>query len=153
MLHEHGQMRSAEKYQRIFDRSVTNDVSMSMRFDTMPGLSVSVDQVAYHPEITAPPDRPHPFVYHLSIHNQSEETVTIFGRKWIVTDEGGETLVVEGDGVVGQFPRLEPGATFSYNSYHVIRDASTATGTFFGQTEGGHPVYVRIPEFKMALPE
>ncbi len=124
-----------------------------MRFDPMPGLSVSVDQVSYHPEISAPPDRPHSFVYHLSIHNASQETVTIFGRKWIVTDEGGETLVVEGDGVVGQTPRLEPGATFSYNSYHVIKEASKATGTFFGQTESGQTVFVRIPEFLMELPE
>jgi ApaG protein len=126
---------------------------MSMHFEQLPGLSVSVDQVVYHPEITAPPDRPLAFVYHLSIHNQSETPVTIFGRKWIVTDERGETLVVEGDGVVGQFPRLAPGETFSYNSYHVIRERSTATGSFFGETEGGAPVLVRIPAFDMSLPD
>jgi ApaG protein len=126
---------------------------MSMHFEQLSGLSVSVDQVVYHPEISAPPERPLAFVYHLSIHNQSETPVTIMGRKWIVTDEGGETLVVEGDGVVGQFPRLEPGETFSYNSYHVIRDASTATGSFFGETESGDPVLVRIPSFRMTLPE
>ena len=38
----------------------------------------------------------------------------------VVTDAGGETIVVEGDGVVGKFPRLEPGEHFSYNSYHTI---------------------------------
>lgn len=124
-----------------------------MHFEQLPGLAVSVDQVAYHPEIMAPPERPLAFVYHLSIHNQSETPVTIVGRKWIVTDDGGDTLVVEGDGVVGQFPRLAPGETFSYNSYHVIREASRATGSFFGETEGGEPVFVRIPEFTMELPD
>lgn len=125
---------------------------MSLRFEELPGLSVTVDQVLYLPHLQVPPDKPHPFGYYLSIHNQSDETVTILGRKWIVTDEGGETLVVEGDGVVGKTPRLEPGQTFSYNSYHVIAEPSLATGTFFGQTEEGKPVYVRVPDFRLELP-
>jgi ApaG protein len=124
---------------------------MAIHFEELPGLSVSVDQVVYQPQLHAPMERPHPFAYFLSIHNQSEEPVTIVGRKWIVTEEGGGTLVVEGDGVVGQTPRLEPGQTFSYNSYHVINHASTATGSFFGHTEGGKPVLVRIPDFRMEL--
>ena len=126
---------------------------MAARFEELPGLSVSVDQVVYLPHMMAPPDKPYPFAYYLSIHNGSEETVTILGRKWIVTDESGGTLVVEGDGVVGQTPTLQPGQTFSYNSYHVISESSLANGTFFGETENGSAVYVRIPEFKMDLPE
>jgi len=126
---------------------------MAARFEELPGLSVSVDQVVYLPHMMAPPDKPYPFAYYLSIHNGSEETVTILGRKWIVTDESGGTLVVEGDGVVGQTPTLQPGQSFSYNSYHVISEPSLANGTFFGETESGGAVYVRIPEFKMDLPE
>ena len=33
---------------------------------------------------------------------------------------------LEGDGVVGKFPRLSTGETFSYNSYHVIGADSIA---------------------------
>jgi ApaG protein len=88
-----------------------------MTFENLPGLTVCVDSVSYDPTRPAPPDRPHPFVYHISIHNDSPETVSIFGRKWIVRDTEGQTMVVEGDGVVGQFPKLSPGETFSYNSY------------------------------------
>lgn len=125
---------------------------MPVSFQELPGLSVTVDQVSFEPDIDAPPERPLPFVYYLSIHNDAEEPVTIMGRKWIVTDDGGSTLVVEGDGVVGKFPRISPGEKFSYNSYHVIRDASTANGTFFGQTDGGLPVCVRVPEFRLEPP-
>jgi len=125
---------------------------MTSRFEALPGLTVTVDDVAYDPTRPCPPDRPHPFVYHVSIHNGSTETVKIFGRKWIVRDTDGDTLVVEGDGVVGQFPKLEPGQTFSYNSYHVIKSESTATGSFFGTTLQGRPVYVRIPRFEMHPP-
>lgn len=123
-----------------------------MHFEPLNGLTVTVDNIAYDPTRPAPPDRPHPFVYHLSIHNDSEETVRIFGRKWIVRDSDGDTMVVEGDGVVGQFPNLSPGETFSYNSYHVIKTESTATGSFFGTTPDGRRVCTRIPSFEMQPP-
>lgn len=113
---------------------------------------MTVDRLIYDPSRPAQPDRPHPFVYYLSIHNQSSEPVNIFGRKWIVRDAEGDTQVVEGDGVVGQFPRIEPGDTFSYNSFHVIKSDSTATGSFFGRTDEGKLVCVRIPEFEMQPP-
>jgi len=48
--------------------------------------------------------------------------------------------------------RIEPGETFSYNSYHVIKADSTATGSFFGRTDGGKPVCARIPHFDMHTP-
>jgi ApaG protein len=78
---------------------------MPLRFEELSGLSVTVDEVVHMPHLVAPPDKPYAFAYYLSIHNQSEDAVTILGRKWIVTDESGATLVVEGDGVVGQTPR------------------------------------------------
>lgn len=123
-----------------------------MNFETLPGLTVTVDSVQYDPSRPSPPDRPHPFVYHISIHNGSAETVNIFGRKWIVRDTDGSTLVVEGDGVVGQFPKLHPGETFSYNSYHVVKNDGTASGSFFGTTTDGKPVFTRIPPFEMHPP-
>jgi ApaG protein len=116
------------------------------------GLRVAIDRVVHMPQLDAPPERPHPFVYFITIHNDSTETVTIRGRKWVVTDMEGHQLVVEGDGVVGEFPRLDPGEHFSYNSYHVIGSDSAAEGAFFGVTEEGRPVFTRIPRFEMRAP-
>ncbi len=121
-------------------------------FIELPGLRATVDRVAYMPHLEAPSDKPFPFVYFITIHNDSEETVTIKGRKWVVCDAGGDTVVVEGDGVVGKFPRLTTGETFSYNSYHVIGSDSIAEGAFIGLTEEGTPVLVRIPRFEMKAP-
>ncbi len=78
--------------------------------------------------------------------------MTIRGRKWVVTDARGETIVVEGDGVVGELPRLRPGERFSYNSYHVIGADSVAEGSFLGLSEDGDPFVVRIPPFEMRAP-
>ncbi len=125
---------------------------MSITFQTLPGLKAIVTKVVYDPTLNAPPDRPYPFVYFITLRNDSEETVTIFGRKWIVHDTDGRIEVYEGDGVVGQFPRLEPGKKFKYNSYHTVGCESRAQGSFFGATEKGVPVVVQAEEFTMQPP-
>lgn len=125
---------------------------MAPPFTELDGLRVTVDRVAFVPQLQAPEDRPFPFVYFITIHNDSAETVTIKGRKWVVTDARGETIVVEGDGVVGKTPRIEPGEHFSYNSYHTIGADSAAEGAYIGVTDDGAPVLVRIPRFEMKVP-
>ncbi len=126
---------------------------MPSDFEELSGLRVSVDDVIYMPSLDAPEDRPHPFVYFISIANGSEEAVTIRGRKWVLVQNNGETTVVEGEGVVSQVPRIEAGGDFSYNSYHVVGDDSTADGAFFGETDEGKRVFVRIPRFEMKVPK
>jgi ApaG protein len=125
---------------------------MSQPFAELQGLRVTVDKVAFMPHLETSKDRPYPFVYFITIHNDSDETVTIKGRKWVVTDASGNTIVVEGDGVVGKFPRLRCGENFSYNSYHTIGSDSVAEGAFIGVTEDGVPVMMRIPRFEMKVP-
>jgi len=121
-------------------------------FRELNSLRVNIDKVVYMPHLEAPTDRPYPFVYFITIENESDETVTIKGRKWVVTDADGGRIVVEGDGVVGKFPRLEPGESFSYNSYHVIGTDSIAEGAFIGLNEEGEPIVTRIPRFEMKVP-
>ena len=121
-------------------------------FTELAGLRVTVDRVEHMPHLDAPPERPHPFVYFLTIHNDSDVTVTIKGRKWVVTDAEGHSVVVEGDGVVGEFPRLDPGEVLSYHSYHTICSDSAAEGALFGVTTAGDFVLTRIPRFEMRAP-
>jgi ApaG protein len=125
---------------------------MMKAISELDGLRVTVDQVAFMPHLEAPKERPFPFVYFITIHNESVETVTVKGRKWVVTDSRGNTVVVEGDGVVGKFPRLASGENFSYNSYHTIGTDSVAEGAFIGMTDEGQPVLTRIPRFEMKVP-
>ncbi len=122
-------------------------------FRELKSLLVRLDKLVYAPDLCAPSERPHPFVYFLTIENRSEETVTIKGRKWVVTDAAGGKVVVEGDGVVGKFPRLQPGEHFSYNSYHVVGSDSIAEGAFIAVNEEGEPVVTRIPRFEMKVPQ
>ncbi|MEI6177030.1 MAG: ApaG domain [Verrucomicrobiota bacterium] len=116
-------------------------------------IRVKVDDVVYMPSLEAPPDKPHPFVYFISIFNDSDLPVTIRARKWVVRQDDGEVTVVEGDGVVGQTPCIEPGGHFSYNSYHVIALGASVTGAFFGETAAGDWIFARIPDFRLEVPE
>ena len=129
-------------------------VSAKNDFLELPGLRVTVDRVVHHPEAQTPPDRPHYFAYFITIHNDSDVAVTIKGRKWVVRNSRGEIMAVEGDGVVGQFPRIEPGDSFSYNSCH-LNDTTTAVaeGSYIGLDEQGRRVLTRIPKFEMDADE
>ena len=126
--------------------------AMSLSFVSIPGLKVCVENVMLVPGLETPSDKPFAFVYFLTIDNGSEQTVTVKGRKWIVTEENGESVVVEGPGVVGETPTLSPGGNFSYNSCHVIATTAEAKGSLFGVTESGEFFRVEIPDFKMTPP-
>ncbi|MGE3311444.1 MAG: Co(2+)/Mg(2+) efflux protein ApaG [Limisphaerales bacterium] len=119
----------------------------------LPGLRVTVDRVAFNPNAQTPADRPYCFVYYITIHNDSDVTVTIKGRKWVVRSDDGEILTVEGAGVVGQTPFLQIGESFTYNSHHLLRTKSaTAEGAYIGLDSEGRAVVTRIPKFEMILP-
>ena len=122
-------------------------------YQELPGLRVNIDRVEYVPDLHVHPARPHRFAYYITIQNDSLRIVTITGRKWLVTNEHGHRLIVEGDGVVGQFPRLTPGDRFQYNSYHLIDANSSAEGAYLGKDEDGQAILVRIPPFKMIIPK
>jgi ApaG protein len=121
-------------------------------FLELPGLRVTVDRVVHYRDAQTPPDRPHCFAYFITIHNDSDVAVTIKGRKWVVKNTRGEIVAVEGDGVVGEFPRIEPGDSFSYNSFH-LNDTTKAVaeGSYIGVDEKGRKVLTRIPKFEMVV--
>ena len=58
-------------------RRYTAPVRGQTEFLELPGLRVTLDQVVHHREAQTPPDRPHCFAYHITIHNDSDVTVTI----------------------------------------------------------------------------
>jgi len=124
-----------------------------VKYSEVAGLRVSVDDVIYMPSLDAPDERPHPFAYFITVHNDTTSSVTIRARKWVLAQESGDRIVVEGEGVVGQFPRISPAGTFSYNSYHVVGANTVAQGAFFIETSDGVLGYTPIPEFDLAVPK
>jgi ApaG protein len=117
-------------------------------------LFVTVDRVVFQPDAATPADRPYCFAYFITIHNETDRAVTIKGRKWVVTSATGEITAVEGEGVVGETPKIQPGGKFSYNSFHLIETPTAiAQGSYLGIDEEGQRVLTRIPKFEMAAPQ
>lgn len=87
------------------------------------------------------------FVYFITIINRSETTVQLLKRHWDIFDSNGEKRYVDGDGVVGETPVLEPGQSFEYNSGCNL---STELGYM-----AGHYVMKKLTdesEFKVEIP-
>ena len=120
---------------------------------TIDGLTARLDKLVYHHGgMTLPADKPHAFVYFITISNASDRIVTLLGRKWVIQHSDGDQLVVEGDKIVGETPRLAPSEQFSYNSYHMTGCDARARGSFHGVDEFGNKVHVVLPPFDMTIP-
>jgi len=88
------------------------------------------------------------FVYFIKIENIGSEQVQLLRRHWEIEDSGAESYEVDGDGIVGRQPIIEPGKTHSYNSYCVLKSMSgSMKGYYEMQRLNGEIIQVRIPMF------
>ena len=78
-------------------------------------LKVSV-QSQYQESISYPLSRRFVFAYRVTIENLSEFPVQLIRRCWFIFDSSGNRNVVEGEGVVGEQPILDPGDYYQYIS-------------------------------------
>jgi len=119
----------------------------------LPGLTARLDRLCHHHGGNSlPPETPHAFVYFITIRNASNRTVLLLGRKWVIEHADGTQLVVEGDKIVGETPRLAPGEQFSYNSKHITGCDARARGSFHGIDDQGRRVHVLLPPFDLNVP-
>ena len=100
-------------------------------------VSVSV-LTTYLPSHSSPEDNQYTFAYTITIGNDSELPVQLLSRHWIITDADNEVQEVRGEGVVGEQPVIQPGASFRYTS------GATLT-TPVGCMEGSYFMVVREP--------
>ena len=112
------------------------------------GVKISVETF-YQAEYSNPQDEEFMFAYRISIENQSDQIVQLTRRHWFIFDSIGELKEVEGEGVVGQQPVLEPGQVHQYISGCQLQ---SEMGKMYGYYEmqrldDGSAFEVRIPEF------
>lgn len=126
---------------------------MPLNSKELPGLRTTLDRVVYFFDSEAvTSEKPHAFIYFLTISNLSDSTVTLNGRRWVIRDVEAQLNVIEGEGIVGKTPTLAPGESFSYNSHHALACNAVAEGSFHGITSEGEPIHVRIPAIEMTIP-
>ena len=93
------------------------------------------------------------FGYKVTIENVGREPVQLLNRMWRITDAQGRTVEVQGAGVVGEQPLLEPGGRFEYTSGTPLATPSgIMVGAYEMVTAQGEYFAVPIPAFSLDAP-
>lgn len=93
------------------------------------------------------------FAYHVRISNAGDEAAQLVSREWIITDGDGNVERVQGPGVVGEFPRLEPGEAFEYTSFCPLPTSmGTMHGSYTMRARSGETFEAEIAPFTLAVP-
>lgn len=117
------------------------------------GIKVSVES-EYQPSYSSPSQHHYVFTYKVTIINQSDNTIQLLRRHWLISDAGFTTREAEGEGVVGQQPILEPGQYHKYVSGCNLKSGiGKMKGTYLiEKIVDGKRFKVVIPEFSMFAP-
>ena len=107
----------------------------------------------YLTEQSSPDENHFVWSYHVTIKNEGHSTIQLTSRHWKITDAHGITQEIQGDGVIGEQPILNPGEIFEYTSGAPLR---TPTGFMVGnytmQGPEGMIFTVDIPAFSLDSP-
>lgn len=94
------------------------------------------------------------FSYFITIKNDTNQSVKLLRRRWEIYDSSGEYREVEGAGVVGEQPVLNPGEKYTYESTcNFTTEIGKMKGSYFFEILPSHKIIsVDIPEFILIVP-
>ncbi|MBY4676074.1 Co2+/Mg2+ efflux protein ApaG [Marinobacterium arenosum] len=107
----------------------------------------------YQPDQSDPESKRFVFSYHITITNHNDQPVKLLSRRWLIVDGDQKVQEVEGEGVVGEQPVIEPEDSYSYTSGAVL---ATSVGSMQGhynmQADDGEDFVAPIAPFTLAQP-
>ena len=117
------------------------------------GVKVSVETI-YQPEYSNPANDHFMFAYKVNIENMGNYAVRLLARHWYIFDSNGAKREVEGEGVVGQQPVIEPGHSHEYVSgCNLKTDMGSMKGEYHMARLMDNTLFnVQIPEFYLIAP-
>ncbi len=117
------------------------------------GIKVSVE-TEYQPSYSSPAQYHFVFTYRITIENLGDSTIKLLRRHWYIHDACKTVREVEGEGVVGVQPVLEPGQSHQYVSGCNLKSGlGKMYGTYLMErVMDGKKFRVIIPEFNMVVP-
>ena len=93
------------------------------------------------------------FAYTVRIHNRGDIAARLVARHWQITDGLGRTENVDGEGVVGEQPRLQPGEDFSYTSGVMLQtDHGSMQGHYDMVADDGTEFIAPIAPLALSIP-
>lgn len=117
------------------------------------GVKISVE-TTYQDEYSNPENEHFMFAYRINIENLTDYTIQLKRRQWFIFDSNGTLREVEGEGVVGQQPILQPGDMHSYVSgCQLATDVGSMRGNYLMQRLADYSDFVvDIPQFELIVP-
>lgn len=93
------------------------------------------------------------FSYTITIRNEGTIPAKLLTRHWIITDADGKVQEVQGDGVVGEQPYLQPGDGFRYTSGTIIETpVGSMQGKYLMIADDGIEFEADIKAFTLSMP-
>jgi ApaG protein len=93
------------------------------------------------------------WAYQIQLENHGREKVQLLRRYWKIVDGLGRIQEVEGEGVVGEQPTLDPGDAYDYTSGIPLTTPSGIMGGYYEmKNEKGEIFQVAIPSFSLDSP-
>lgn len=115
-------------------------------------IKVSV-QPAYLDDESHPEDNEYIWSYTVQVENMRSDSVQLISRYWNITDAHGRIQEVEGQGVIGEHPELEPGQAFQYTSGTKLNAPSgIMVGHYEMENDSGKRFSIDIPAFSLDSP-
>ena len=92
------------------------------------------------------------FGYKVSIENRSKETVQLDSRHWQIMDALNNVEMVDGEGVIGKKPILQPGESHTYSSGSLLTSPFGAMHGHYNMINlaTSNTFKVTIPSFKLS---
>lgn len=117
------------------------------------GVKISVDTV-YQDEYSNPDKEHFMFAYQITVENLSDYSIQLMRRQWFIFDSSGSRREVEGEGVIGVQPLIEPGESYSYVSgCNLTTDMGSMSGNYLMKRTADETDFtVDIPEFPLIVP-
>lgn len=118
------------------------------------GQNVDIDvKTAYLPDQSDPDAHRYVFSYQITITNHNPMPVQLLSRAWLITDGNQHVQEVQGEGVVGEQPVINPGESFSYTSGTVLAtEVGTMQGHYSMITDDEQSFITPIEPFTLAQP-
>ena len=79
------------------------------------GVEITVETF-YQPDYSNPVDQEYMFAYRITIENRNSFPIKLLKRHWHIFDSSGSMKEVEGEGVVGVQPMIQPADRYQYVS-------------------------------------
>lgn len=120
---------------------------------TTHNITVSAETF-YQEELSKPENNEFLFTYRITIKNNGPKTIQLLKRVWHITNALGKIQTIEGEGVIGKRPIIEPNDFHQYISgVHLKTELGKMTGSYFmHQLIDNKILEIKIPEFKLIAP-